>query len=264
MGLGEQLRRWLGMSSQDEAPAPPPPSAADAPEDAALDASFDARTRYWSRVGTVESDVITHLISPQFMGGPAWPTTRQAYRVVRRTDGAVLLATDGLSDPSDCENADANGYGMEIFIQCADLPPEQSGGPGDIAALRGGWMFALLSHIAGIVARNGGIVPMLDRYDGLLSMELPGVSQSHPIASQVPARFVTGDDALGVLIGGPSPDFPTVIDDMPIAPVRMVPIVLLTAAELGEVRAGDQTTRLTLAEGLAKQPYTSLKRDSLV
>ncbi|MEN3746176.1 hypothetical protein TPR58_03270 [Sphingomonas sp. HF-S3] len=249
------------MSPREAAPAPS--AAAQASGTDALDASFAARSRFWSRVGTVESDVLTHLISPQFTGGPAWPTTRQAYRIVRRADGTLVLATDGLSDPFD-DGGDTNGYGMEIFVQCADLPPEQAGTPGEITALRDGWMFALLSHIAGIVATNEGIVPMLDRYDGLLSMELPGVSQSHPIASQVPSRFVTADDALGVLIGGPAPDFPTMINDMPVSPVRMVPIVLLTAGELGEVRAGDQTTRVTLAEALAKQPYTHLKRDSLV
>jgi hypothetical protein len=225
--------------------------------------SFDARVRFWSRIGAVEPDVITHLISPQFMGGPAWPTPRQAYRVIRRADGTVILATDGLSDPFD-EDGTGNGFGMEIFIQCADLPAEAAGEPGDVVALRTGWMFALLSHIAGIVASNGGILPMLDRYDGLLSMELPGASQAPAIARQVPACYVTSDDALGVLIGGPGPDFDTVIEDMPLTPVRMVPIVLLTASELGEVRSGDQTTRVTLAAALAKQPYTRLKRDSLV
>jgi hypothetical protein len=42
--------------------------------------------RHWHSVGTVERDVIAYMISPSFRGGPDWPSTRQAYRVVRRGD----------------------------------------------------------------------------------------------------------------------------------------------------------------------------------
>ncbi|MDF7775726.1 hypothetical protein P1X14_10755 [Sphingomonas sp. AOB5] len=256
MSLGSLFRRWFGgKPAPSPAPVPATPSAADE--------SFDARLRFWEAIGTVESDVISHLISPGLMGGPAWPTTRQAYRVIRRANGATILATDGLSDPFD-DGADGNGYGMEVFIECADLPPELAGTPGDVTPLQKSWMFALLSHVAGIVASNGGIVPLLDRYGGLLSMELPGVSESGTIQSQIPEHYVTADDVLGVLIGGPAPDFSNVIPGMPLSPVRAVPIVLLTAGELAEVRAGDETTRLAVADALAKQPYTHVNRDSLV
>ncbi|MBO9714288.1 hypothetical protein [Sphingomonas sp.] len=258
MSLGDLFRRLFGAKAT-VAPASPEPPAGDP----LAEASFDARSRFWARAGAVEPDVLAPLISPAFLGGSHWPTLRQAYRVVRRPEGGVLLATDGLSDPFE-EGGDANGYGLELFLECADLPPALAGAPGTIAPLRKSWMFALLSHVAGIVADNGGIVSRLDRHGGILSMELPGVSEAETIHSQLPAQFVTADDVLGILIGGPAPDFATDMPDMPLSPVRAVPIVLLTAAELAEVRAGDDSTRDAVARALAKQPYTHLARDSLV
>jgi hypothetical protein len=74
------------------------------------------------------------------------------------------------------------------------------------------------------------------------------------IKDQLPDSFVTADDAIGILIGAPAPDFATQIDDMPLSPVRIVPIVLLTAAELGEIRAGDEETRNAIADRLAAMP----------
>jgi hypothetical protein len=258
VSLGSLLRRWFGgKPAPSPAPVPPAPTA--------FDVSHDARLRHWEKVGAVESDVITHLISPGLMGGPNWPTTRQAYRMIRRANGSTILATDGLSDPFDgVEGMDVNGFEMELFIECADLPRELAGGPGDVTPLQKSWMFALLSHVAGIVANNGGIVPLLDRYGGVLSMELPGVSEAENIHSQLPEHYVTTDDVLGVLIGGPGPDFAATIPGMPLSPVRIVPIVLLTAAELAEIRAGDETTREAVAAALAKLPYTHVARDSLV
>jgi len=111
-------------------------------------------------------------------------------------------------------------------------------------------MLELLRNVAATVANAGGIEAQLNRY-GTLSTEVPGVSASHAIKDQVPASFVTDDDAIGALIGGPAPDFGTRIDDMPLSPVRIVPVVLLTAAELHEIRAGDGETRNALVARLA-------------
>ncbi len=83
--------------------------------------------RHWSAVGTVERDVLAYLISPTFSGGPYWPSTRQAYRVVRRGD-AIILATEGLSDPFDDTEGMGNGFEMELFVETADIP-EHAYGP---------------------------------------------------------------------------------------------------------------------------------------
>ena len=57
----------------------------------ASEATFELLTKTWGRWGAVDSDVLTHLVNPAFMGGPKWPALRQAYRVVRRPD-AILVA----------------------------------------------------------------------------------------------------------------------------------------------------------------------------
>lgn len=231
----------------------------------ALQLSAQRRDAFWATVGSVEGDVLAHLISPSLMGGPAWPTTRQAYRVIRRAEGSIVIATDGMSDPFD-DGGDTNGFNLELFVESGDLPTDLAGTPGDVSLLARSWMLELLQNVAGTVAGAGGIERQLERY-GVLSMEVPGVSASHAIKDQLPEGFVTADDAIGILIGGPAPDFATLIEDMPLSPVRVVPVVLLTAAELGEIRAGDGETRDGVVKRLAATPTghrSDLGRPSIV
>lgn len=87
------------------------------------------------------------------------------------------------------------------------------------------------------------------------------------MSDQVPTLFVTEDDAAGVLLGGPEPDFPTRLEDMPLSPVRLVPVVLITASELEYVRAGGRAAREDLVARLnaAGVGHTStLYRQSVV
>lgn len=92
----------------------------------ALGQSCARRDTYWVSVGMVEQDVLGHLISPDLMGRPAWPTTRQAYRIIRRP-GSIIIATDGMSDPFDDSTRQENDFGMELFIETADILPEHAG-----------------------------------------------------------------------------------------------------------------------------------------
>lgn len=209
-------------------------------------AALDA---YWSGIGMVERDVLGHFISPAFMGGPSWPTTRQAYRVVRR-QGAILLATDGMADPFDDDGEPANGFGHELFIETPDVLPEHAGNVGDIGAIKHSWAFEILNTVARTVAGAGGIAPQLERL-GLLSVELPGASGAAAISDQVPSRFIADDDSVGVLIGRPAPDFPTLVPGTPLSAVHAVPVVLMTAAELEKVREGGAAARAGLADALA-------------
>jgi hypothetical protein len=294
MALIDLIRKLFGLTPASSLPtppmpAPPPASAqgvtepepdadltpevapevavepASPPEPDTLQLSAQRRDAFWAKVGSVENDVLAHLISPSFMGGPAWPTTRQAYRVVRRADGSVVIATDGMSDPFD-DGGDTNGFNLELFVESSDLPDDVAGKTGDVAPLARSWMLELLQNVAGTVAGAGGIERQLERH-GVLSMEVPGVSLFHAIKDQVPEAFVTADDAIGILIGGPAPDFDTLIEDMPLSPVRIVPVVLLTAAELGEIRAGDSETRDGVVKRLAATPTghrSDLGRPSIV
>ena len=84
--------------AEDGAELPPSPN-----QDSCA-ASCAARDACWKTVGQVDSDVLSHLINPAFMGGPRWPALRQAFAVVRRPETqTVVLASDGLSDPWDGE-----------------------------------------------------------------------------------------------------------------------------------------------------------------
>ncbi|WP_426201449.1 suppressor of fused domain protein [Pseudomonas sp. TWP3-1] len=240
-------------------------SEIEAAHDAARVAGAECLDRHWRSVGAVEQDVLSYMISPSFSGGPDWPSTRQAYRVVRRGD-SIILATEGLSDPFDGTDDMSNGFEMELFIETADIPEHAKGAVGDVDPFKRSWAFELLETLAKTVANAGGITHSLDQH-GVLSVDVPGFSQSHHIDGQVPALFVTDDDCVGVLLGGPQPDFPTRLDDMPLSPVRLVPVVLITAAELAYVRSGGRAAREDLVSRLnaAGIGYvSSLQRASVV
>lgn len=216
-------------------------------------ASVRVRDRYWAAIGDVEPNVIAHTASPSLTAhGPDWPTLRQAYMVIRR-DRSVILATDGMSDPFTILEGEGNGFGMELFLETSDIPAELVGEKGKMGLIMKSWAFALLNDVAGMVAEAGGYVPRLDRH-GVLSMEFSGVRASWGGSGQVPDRFITADDSIGALVGKPEPDFPTRIDDMPLSPVRMVPVVPITAAELEYVRRGGPDARRELAARLAASP----------
>ncbi|QBF27528.1 Suppressor of fused protein (SUFU) [Pseudomonas tructae] len=249
-------------------PAPPQDPAitpAEADNQAARQAGEACLDRHWSSVGTVENDVLAYLISPSFSGGPHWPSTRQAYRVVRRGD-SIILATEGLSDPFDDDEGQGNGFEMELFVETADIPEHARGPLGEVDPFKRSWAFELIENVAKTVADAGGITPQLERY-GALSLELPGFSESHHISSQVPAQFVTEDDCIGVLLGGLVPDFPIRLDGMPLSPVTLVPVVLITAAELEYIRAGGGAARSDLVSRLQAAGVghvSSLQRASVV
>jgi len=221
--------------------------------------------RHWKSVGTVERDVLSYIISPSFRGGPYWPSTRQAYRVVRRR-GAIILATEGLSDPFDDAEGLGNGFEMELFLETCDIPEHAQGPLGEVDPFKRSWAFELIEHVAKTVADADGITHQLERY-GVLSLELPGFSQSHHMSDQLPKLFVTEDDCTGVLLGGPEPDFSTRLDGMPLSPVTLVPVVLITASELEYVRAGGRDAREDLVSRLKTAGVghtSSLYRTSVV
>ncbi|SEC03740.1 Suppressor of fused protein (SUFU) [Pseudomonas saponiphila] len=244
-----------GLASSEPGAAEQPcsqyqPTEAQLASIALMEAGAACLDRHWQAVGSCEADVLGFAISPSFTGGPHWPSTRQAYRIVRRNE-RIILATEGLSDPFDGVQGDdlGNGFEMELFIETPDIPTHAQGAVGDVSPFADSWTFELLRCVAGTVADAGGYRSRLERY-GVLSLELPGVSQSRAMSEQLPAHFVSADDCAGVLIGGPAADFPTRLDDMPLSPVTLVPVVLITASELDYVRNGGAQAREDLAARL--------------
>lgn len=78
-----------------------------------LEKSSKAREAVWQQLGSLEPLVLSHLVSPTLSGGPKWPALRQAFRLVRRPNGNVILASDGLSDPFD--DITLGGFCITLF-----------------------------------------------------------------------------------------------------------------------------------------------------
>lgn len=228
------LKRLLG--GRTAPPAAQPPEAAP-PENHPTTAETQRRLdAAWSAIGESDGDLLTYLVSPQFTGAPYWPTTRQAFRIVRTAD-SLIIASDGLTDPAHYQTEDDAfpGFGAEVYIELPGLqalPQDQ---------IRDHWAFDLIESFARNVADLGGINSRLDRH-GVLSMELP--------ATDEPAEgWLTVSGDAGVLIGVEAPDRTDRVE-MPLGQIRLIPITLLHQKELDFVAAGDAPERTRLAQAL--------------
>jgi len=196
---------------------------------------FTARSQLWSRIGTVDDDVIAYLISPEFGGAPAWPTTRQAFRVVRPA-GSLIIASDGLSDLFVDTDSQEPGFGCEVYIECPDL----AGAAFD--DLRGSWQFDLIETLARNVANMGGIQAPIRQY-GIFSMELPA-------PATMPAHWLTQAGTVGALINVTVPDRPSFCQLDESAEIRVVALTILLPDETEFVVAGGAGTRADIAQRL--------------
>lgn len=201
-------------------------------DDPRYEAFAAARTQTWSAIGKVDDDVITYLVSPQFGGGPAWPTTRQSYRVVRPA-GSLIIASDGLSDLFVGTGSDAPGFGCEVYIECPDLAGAA------FEELKRSWQFQLIENFAQNVAEFGGIEGPLARY-GLLSMELPAPDTA-------PKRWVGPRGTVGALIGMTVTGRPARCRLAESTTIRLVALTLLLPDETEHVIKGGNAARGEIA-----------------
>lgn len=123
--------------------------------------SAELRAGYWNSIGALNDDVISHLINPSFLGGPTWPSMRQAFITID-TSAGTILASDGLSDPySDFDTNEANqaynGIGCEFYI-------ESAGNLGSFDEVRDSWEFSVLYQVAQLAAGNPNIASIIDEY----------------------------------------------------------------------------------------------------
>lgn len=216
-----------------------------------FDKSCELRDKYWKSIGAVEPDVIAHMINPAFMGGPMWPSVRQAFLTIQRPE-RTILASDGLSDPyDDMETNDANapynGFGLEVYVSTEKLTvPVQTT-----------WQFQLLWQAAQVIADKGSVINMLNDLT-YITTEFYNVD--------VPAEWQNAENRVGALIGLPDPVMPGEVA-LSIEPVKIVNVKLLTLPELEYVLKNGQEGRtklveLFLAEGNATQ--STLDRKSVV
>jgi hypothetical protein len=202
-----------------------------------IEESGKARDAVWSKWGTLDPDVMTHLINPTFMGGPRWPAMRQAFRIARR-DGAILIASDGLSDPFDDEDRPrTNGFGLEGYAITSDSVPK----------IPGSWFWNLVWQASQLCASNGQVASLLDELK-LISTELYDVA----IPEAHAPRFVNEHGRVAVLLGQTAKDVPAQITG-PLSPIKLVSLHLLTLDELELVLSKGAEGRKQLAARFARE-----------
>jgi hypothetical protein len=209
----------------------------DADSSPELEAVHAARDAAWSSVGTVDSDVVAHLINPAFMGGPQWPGLRQAFRKITRPDGLAIVASDGLADPYLDAPEAGPGLGSELYLASSEFASTPVG------ELRGLWQFdAVYQTAQNIASMRVELGPQLERY-GALSLGLPG--------SPAPADWIGEDGSLGVLLGVPLEGVPSRLD-VANGTVHLVGIAPLRPAELAYILAEGAEARREVAARLSK------------
>jgi hypothetical protein len=192
------------------------------------DEIFAARDQFARSLGDVDPDVLTPIINPEFMDGPAWPDLRQAWRVIRR-DGSTIILSDGLSDPFP-EVAEPNtGFGLEVLVESSDAMPEQ---------LQMSWLFDLAYQVSQQCADHGGIRDMVERF-GVVSLELP---MNHELPDMLNDHHMAG-----VLLGIVPPDLPPEFTT-PSGSVRIITAKLLWLSELQHIITGGKGARQNLAD----------------
>jgi len=232
------LKRMLGRSSRGATGGRAALAAVqDAELDSLIESSAASRHRYWSRLGTVDTEVLGQLIASPFNAGmPVWPSGREVYLVVRRAH-TVLLATDGLSDPNDREFRKRNGHGVELFIE---VPATA------LATPIGSPYLDLLIQMARNVAHSRGTLERWRKLQ-LLSMELP--------ADMDTARLVNAEGRQVVLLGMPGFDYVRAIDGMPLSETKAMAMTIVHPADFAKIKSQGGQGRARLAEALERSGH---------
>ncbi|WP_440067322.1 hypothetical protein [Tenacibaculum discolor] len=215
--------------------------------------STEIRNEYWQQTGTPFSDVIGSMINPTFLGGPKWPSLRQAHIGIKTEDGTII-ATDGLSDPYDdydtnTENQAYNGIGIELYTIC-DNKYE------DIQHIIDSWEFKITRRASNIAAANPNISYTLNDYT-YISTTIDG--------SGLPECFVNEDEEVGILLGLKNNNINNSLK-LSIEEIVLVNVTLLTPKELTYILENGAEGRNKIAELLTKKNFHKLtsQRESVI
>jgi hypothetical protein len=152
-----------------------------------------ARLKLYCKLGILQEFALTQ--STGLTTALKWPCGAAKFRVIQRHNGNILIVSDGLSDPFDDlqSEANVNGFGLEFYIET----PAGEIGP-SAAEIKASWQFQLLFTVCSLAAGHGGIRHIIDDMQ-LLSTEAEGVAESIP--SEHRQMHVNGSGRVGALLG---------------------------------------------------------------
>jgi len=180
------------------------------------DQTNEARDKLFCSLGKVDPDVIGHIINPAFMGGPQWPSLRQAFSVIR-SEQSVKIASNGLSDPFDDMADPNNGFRLEVIAETAEKL---------VTDISSTWLFKLVYAISQQAAHSGQIAQFVATH-GVVTMELYAEDCGLE-------EFQNKNGMVGVILGVESPDMPKSIN-FPAEEITLVTVQILTPDELDYV-----------------------------
>jgi hypothetical protein len=201
-----------------------------------------ARRDFYGQLGIVDNDVLAPVIGPALLAATRWPS-RPAWRTITR-DGRTAIASDALSDPWADEYG--IGFGLDFWIEADERMP----------VVIGSWLMAAIHDVCFTASGHAGVRKLVDEL-GPISIEIAG--------RPFPAEMRNEHGRVGVLLGVPS-DLPQWMT-LPEGRARLVPITVLTRAELDHVVKQKDAGRIEVARRLAASPSgmrSSLTRPSVV
>jgi hypothetical protein len=216
--------------------------------EALFEETCKVRDGIYASIGTVDSDVIAHIINPAFMGGPRWPALRQAFSVIRR-DNSTIVISNGLADPFDDREEPNAGFGIEIY---AETKAKIEGNIADSS------LFKLVYAVAQQAAHSGQIADFVRKYN-VITMEL----YADDCGLQ---EYQNQDGMVGIMIGVESPEIPKLCN-FPGGEVVLATVQVLTAEELAYVAEARAEGRNNLHEKFKASGvyhFLSPHRESLI
>ena len=215
--------------------------------------SCDKREKFWKSIGELYPDVVASLINPAFMGGPKWPSLRQAHIGIKVKDNTII-ASDGLSDPYDDydtnpENQPYNGLGLELYVVSTSKL-------NDTQAIINSWELSVLRQVSDTAASNPNLINMLTDYK-YISITING--------DRLPEGFVDENGSSGVLLGLQSSLVAPKLE-LSIEKISLVNVILLKTKELQYILDNGAKARVEVAEKLTEQGYDTLvsERNSVI
>ncbi len=209
-----------------------------------MERGFESREFVLASLGEVDSDVMSPLMNPAFMGGPAWPSFRQSWRTVRR-ENSIMVASDGLSDPFEDEKIPL-GFKVEAYAETEDK----------IENVHASWLLSLVYQVSQIIAHYGNVHEMLEKYNTLSTVAF---------IEGLPDEWVNSEGNAGIILGTFSESVPDKIS-LDEGDISFLSVKLLHPKELEflESDAVSEEKRNELVKLFKGDHLSSLNRESVV